>query len=76
MNSPAMTAPSPMYSPALKIKPGPQLLHELRVPLYNRLETLRGDRRGQHSIRINDQYRICFTWTDAGPGGVEIVDYH
>jgi hypothetical protein len=42
----------------------------------NRLEALRGDRRGQHSIRINDQYRICFRWTDSGPVDVEVVDYH
>jgi proteic killer suppression protein len=51
-------------------------LDQLRVPPGNRLETLRGDRAGQHSIRINDQYRICFRWTDMGPVGVEIVDYH
>ena len=48
----------------------------LRVPPGNRLEALRGDRAGQHSIRINQQWRICFTWTDAGPVDVEIVDYH
>ena len=48
----------------------------LRVPPGNRLERLSGDRRGQHSIRINDQYRICFVWTDDGPDAVEIVDYH
>ena len=41
-----------------------------------RLEKLKGDRAGQHSVRINDQYRICFVWTDAGPENVEIVDYH
>jgi proteic killer suppression protein len=41
-----------------------------------RLEKLRGDRRGQHSVRINDQYRVCFRWTDAGVEDVEIVDYH
>ena len=51
-------------------------LDDLRVPPGNRLEALKGDRRGQHSIRINDQWRICFTWTDVGPEGVEIVDYH
>jgi proteic killer suppression protein len=50
-------------------------LDELRVPPGNRLETLAGDRKGQHSVRINDQYRICFVWTDAGPADVEIVDY-
>ena len=51
-------------------------LDELRVPSGNRLEGLRGDRKGQFSIRINDQYRICFVWTDVGPDEVEIVDYH
>jgi proteic killer suppression protein len=51
-------------------------LDHLRVPPGSRLEALRGDQRGQHSIRINDQRRICFTWTDSGPEGVEIVDYH
>ncbi|MGD9883899.1 MAG: type II toxin-antitoxin system RelE/ParE family toxin [Reyranella sp.] len=51
-------------------------LNDLRVPPGNRLETLRGDRSGQHSIRINDQWRICFVWTAGGPNDVEIVDYH
>ncbi len=51
-------------------------LSDLRVPPGNRLEALVGDRAGQYSIRINDQYRICFTWTPAGPADVEIVDYH
>jgi len=51
-------------------------LHDLRAPPANRLEKLRGDRRGQHSIRINDQYRVCFRWTARGPEDVEIVDYH
>jgi len=51
-------------------------LDDLRVPPGNRLEALRGDRVGQHSIRINDQWRVCFTWTDQGADGVEIVDYH
>jgi proteic killer suppression protein len=51
-------------------------LDQLRVPPGNRLELLRGNRGGQHSIRINDQYRICFRWTVAGPTDVEIVDYH
>ena len=51
-------------------------LDDLRIPPGNRLEALKGDRAGQHSIRINDQYRICFTWTTAGPDKVEIVDYH
>lgn len=48
----------------------------LRSPPGNRLEGLKGDRAGQLSIRINDQWRLCFEWTDAGPVGVEIVDYH
>ena len=51
-------------------------LDDLRVPPGNRLEALKGDRAGQFSIRINDQYRICFVWTDEGPEDVEIVDYH
>jgi len=48
----------------------------LRTPPGNRLELLKGNRSGQHSIRINDQWRICFVWTDEGPAQVEIVDYH
>jgi toxin HigB-1 len=51
-------------------------LEDLRVPPGNRLEALKGDRTGQMSIRINDQYRVCFIWTQAGPEDVEIVDYH
>jgi proteic killer suppression protein len=51
-------------------------LADLRIPPNNRLEKLRGDREGQWSIRVNDQYRICFTWTDLGPTNVEFVDYH
>lgn len=51
-------------------------LDDLRSPPGNRLEALKGDRKGQHSIRINDQWRICFVWTNAGPERVEIVDYH
>ena len=51
-------------------------LRDLRSPPGNMLEALKGDRAGQHSIRINDQFRICFVWTDAGPESVEIVDYH
>jgi proteic killer suppression protein len=53
-----------------------RVLTDLRVPLGNRLEALRADRQGQHSIRINDQWRICFVWDDGGPRDVEIVDYH
>jgi proteic killer suppression protein len=48
----------------------------LRSPPANRLETLKGNRIGQHSIRVNDQWRICFVWTSEGPTHVEIVDYH
>jgi proteic killer suppression protein len=51
-------------------------LAALRVPPANRLEALKADRIGQHAIRINDQWRICFRWTSAGPEDVEIVDYH
>jgi proteic killer suppression protein len=51
-------------------------LEDLRVPPGNRLEALRGERAGQHSIRVNDQYRVCFRWTMAGAEAVEIVDYH
>jgi len=51
-------------------------LADLRVPIGNRLKALSGDRVGQYSIRINDQYRICFQWTEAGPEYVQIVDYH
>ncbi len=51
-------------------------LDDLRVPPGNRLEALRGRRAGQRSIRINDQYRVCFVWASGGPTDVEIVDYH
>jgi proteic killer suppression protein len=51
-------------------------LNDLRTPPANRLEALTGNRRGQYSIRINDQWRVCFTWTEEGPANVEIVDYH
>ncbi len=51
-------------------------LEDLRVPPGNRLEALKGDRAGQHCIRINDQLRVCFVWTMDGPKDVEIVDYH
>jgi proteic killer suppression protein len=53
-----------------------QTLDFLKAPPGNRLEALKGDRKGQHSIRINDQWRLCFAWTDVGPTEVEIVDYH
>ena len=51
-------------------------LDDLRIPPGNRLELLKGDRAGQYSIRINNQFRICFLWTAVGPAEVEIVDYH
>jgi toxin HigB-1 len=51
-------------------------LADLRSPPSNRLEALAGDRKGQHSIRINDQFRVCFVWTAEGPADVEVVDYH
>ncbi len=51
-------------------------LNDLRVPPGNRLEALKGDRAGEYSNRINDQFRICFVWTMSGPSEVEIVDYH
>ena len=53
-----------------------EALSDLRVPPGNRLEQLHGNRAGQHSLRINDQWRICFTWTAAGAADVEIADYH
>ena len=51
-------------------------LEDMRIPPANRLEALSGNRKGQHSIRINNQWRICFVWTEAGADQVEIVDYH
>jgi toxin HigB-1 len=51
-------------------------LDDLRIPPGNRLEALKGDRKGQYSIRINEQFRVCFRWTDSGAEDVEIVDYH
>lgn len=51
-------------------------LGDVRSPPGNRLEALSGDRKGQHAIRINDQFRVCFVWTSEGPTDVEIVDYH
>ena len=52
------------------------LIDDLKVPPGNRLELLKGSRKGQYSIRINDQWRVCFVWTADGPKDVEIVDYH
>jgi toxin HigB-1 len=51
-------------------------LDDLRVPPSNHLEALKGGRKGQHSVRVNDQWRLCFTWTDAGPNRIELTDYH
>jgi proteic killer suppression protein len=53
-----------------------ETLEDLRIPPGNRLEALKGNRSGQYSIRINDQFRVCFVWTAKGPKDVEIVDYH
>ena len=60
----------------LLIMDAAESLDDLRIPPGNRLEKLRGDRAGRYSIRINQQWRICFRWSPAGPGDVEIVDYH
>ena len=53
-----------------------QTLEFLKAPPGNHLEALKGDRKGQHCIRINDQWRLCFKWSEVGPTDVEIVDYH
>lgn len=53
-----------------------EALRDLHAPPGNRLEALRGDRAGRHSIRMDERYRICFTWTPHGPEQVEIIDYH
>jgi toxin HigB-1 len=53
-----------------------RVLRDLRAPPGNRLEALKGERAGQYSIRINDQWRICFLWWEGGPSDVEVVDYH
>ncbi|MBN8605826.1 MAG: type II toxin-antitoxin system RelE/ParE family toxin [Caulobacterales bacterium] len=60
----------------LRMRNQARVLQDLRAPPANRLEALAGNRKGQHSIRINDQWRICFVWRDGGPTDVEIVDYH
>jgi proteic killer suppression protein len=52
------------------------ILDDLKIPPANRLEALKGDRKGQHSIRVNDQFRVCFIWRDGGAEQVEITDYH
>jgi toxin HigB-1 len=60
----------------LQVLDNTSLLDDLRQPAGNRLEALKGNRKGQYSVRINDQYRICFVWRDTEPHEVEIVDYH
>jgi toxin HigB-1 len=60
----------------LQVMDNTQRLDDLREPAGNHLEALKGDRKGQYSIRINDQFRICFVWRDDEPHEVEIVDYH
>jgi toxin HigB-1 len=60
----------------LEVLDAAETLNDLRIPLSNRLEKLKGNRRHQHSIRINDQWRICFEWRDSNAYEVEIIDYH
>ncbi len=60
----------------LQILNGAETLDDLKSPPGNKLEALSGDRYGQYSIRINNQWRLCFRWTDDGPENVEIIDYH
>jgi proteic killer suppression protein len=73
------TCPAPLWNVArrkLDQLNAATRLADLRLPPSNYLELLKGDRAGHHSIRINQQYRVCFHWTDSGPSDVEIVDYH
>lgn len=65
-----------MAQKKLRLLNAAETINDMRIPPGNRLEKLSGDRDGQYSIRINDQYRICFIWTAAGPTDVQIVDYH
>lgn len=60
----------------LRLRNQAKVLGDLRIPPGNRLEAFKGNRAGQHSVRINDQWRICFVWTEGGPNDVEIVDSH
>ena len=74
-----MTCPQRLWSVArrkLDQLDSVETLEDLRIPRGNRLEALSGSRKGQFSIRINEQYRVCFEWTSSGPNNVEIVDYH
>ena len=73
------TCPRPGWSVArrqLELLDSVRTRSDLRVPSANQLEALKKGRAGQHSIRVNQQYRVCFVWTDLGPADVEIVDYH
>ena len=74
-NKPAGRVPG-LFGPLQLGSDSVEEVAELRVPPGNRLERLAGRRKGQYSIRINGQFRICFVWSDDGPLGVEIVDYH
>lgn len=65
----------PLYRKLQMLEAAAQL-NDLRVPPGNRLEPLKGNRKGQYSIRVNDQWRLCFRWTDYGAEGVELCDYH
>lgn len=79
VGTPAKGFPANLFRVALRKVAMLQAAHDLndlRAPPANRLEALKGDRAEQHSIRINDQRRICFNWSEAGPENVEIVDYH
>jgi toxin HigB-1 len=69
-------AMQPVAFRKLRMLHNSRTINDLRVPPANRLEKLKGDREGQYSIRINDQYRICFIWRDGDAYSVEIVDYH
>ena len=66
----------PIARRKLRMLSNAKSLEDLRVPPANRLEALKHERKGQHSIRINDQWRICFVWSQAGASDVEIADYH
>ena len=70
------TARLGMHYPLLVMLNAAAKLEDLRVPPGNRFEALKGDRKGQHSIRVNQRWRVCFRWTESGPTDVEIVDYH
>lgn len=77
--TPSRRLPADMQSTArrkLRMLNNAENLNDLRVPPANRLEALKGDRRGQYSIRINDRWRICFRWADGDAHDVQIVDYH